>query len=168
MWAEVIAGRRLSGWLHCWGEHGHGPVLRTEEEPGQKPASSQGRSCARSSHAKRSDHLFFSWEMLAFASEGPGRCPWCLSTSGPQVVFSKLSTWYITSVMSVQSCMAKFFRYIYLADGNSTWPHKESMGLSARLYPVPGPSSSGDLKCPRAFSWALLCSEQGSNIPGAL
>lgn len=59
MWAEVIAGRHLSGWLHCWGEHGHGPMLRTEEEPGQKPAGSQGRSCARSSHAKRSDHLFF-------------------------------------------------------------------------------------------------------------
>lgn len=126
-----------------------------EEESGQKPANSWGRNCARSSHAKRSEHLFFlfnektvyqgpflrwcpggcvllefmclkfsmdalhsrrdrgklretrlssrnlqstfpspptPWEMFAFASEGPGRGPWCLSTSGPQAVFSKLST----------------------------------------------------------------------------
>lgn len=32
------------------------------------------------------------WEMFAFASEGPRGGPWCLSTSGPQAVFSKLST----------------------------------------------------------------------------
>lgn len=32
------------------------------------------------------------WEMFAFASEGPRKGPWCLSTSGAQAVFSKLST----------------------------------------------------------------------------
>lgn len=155
MWAEVIAGRHLSGWLCCWGEHVCGPMLHSEEESGEQPASPWGRNCAWSSHAKRSEHFFstfnkktvhqgpllrwgpgrcvllecmclkFSvdalhsrrdrgklretrlsswnlhttflsppmhWEMFAFASEGPRKGPWCLSTSGAQAVFSKLST----------------------------------------------------------------------------
>lgn len=98
-----------------------------------------------------------SWQTSAFTSEGPGRGLWCLSILGSQIVIFKLSASKITSLTPVQSCTIKFFIYIYLADCNSTWSHKESRSLSARWHPVLAPCFSGDLKCLCPSLWALSC-----------